>query len=312
MNHTTQYDRPLTTIHRVLLIGAAVPMVVFGVLGGIGTFYNMTRAFGSAGTALGVIAAGEGATTVLAVLTLVLTAFSQSTPAAVRTGLWAMPLAASVVGVLTAPSWSLTAVQALTPMAMCVSAEGLALMVRRTMVYRTGIDPEQQRRTADTTRRLAYLRAVAAKHPDEKRRRKAELEAWKVAGQAGAGDLVLGGDLVHVQRERLTIAADDALGEMFTIVAAPAAAALGEAPAAPAVAPASTATLDDVCTVAGVEIPAPGDAMTADQVAAVLRWLRYSTNPPMSGRQAIAAFRTHGFTATDAELWTAWRSIPTP
>ncbi|MER7757811.1 hypothetical protein [Kitasatospora sp. NPDC097643] len=311
MNHTTQYDRPLTRIHRVLLVAAAVPMLVFGVLGGIGTFSNMTRAFHSSGTALGVIAAGEGATAVLAILTLVLTAFSQATPALVRAGLWAMPLAAAVVGAVTAPTLPLAAVQALTPMGMCVSAEGLALMVRRTMVYRTGIDPEQQRRTADTTRRLAYLRAVAAKHPDAETRRKAELEAWKVAGEAGAGDLVLGGDLVDVQRERLTIAADDALSEMFTIVATPAA-ALGEAPAAPEATPASTATLDDVCAVAGVETPAPGDAMSADQVAAVLRWLRYSTNPPMSGRQAISAFRTHGFTATDAELWSAWRSIPTP
>ncbi|MCX4752008.1 hypothetical protein OG455_41945 [Kitasatospora sp. NBC_01287] len=304
----------------MLLVSAAVPMVVFGALGGVGTFSNMTRAFKSSGTALGVIAAGEGATAVLAVLTLVLTAFSQSTPAMVRTGLWAMPLAASVVGALTAPTWSLTAVQALTPMGMCVSAEGLALMVRRTMVYRTGIDPEQQRRTADTTRRLAYLRAVAAKHPDENRRRKAELEAWKVAGQAGAGDLVLGGELVDVQRERLTIAADDALSSMFTIVAAvPAAVAAaqvgaGGAPGAGALPqqPPAGSTLADVCAVAGITEPVPGDPMTADQVAAVLRWLRYSTNPPMSGRGAITAFRNDGYKATDAELWAAWRVVTGP
>ncbi|MFF4821329.1 hypothetical protein ACFY2K_42880 [Kitasatospora sp. NPDC001309] len=311
----------MTRLQRVLLTCAAVPMVVFGGLGGVGTFTNMTRAFGSAGTALGVIAAGEGATAVLAVLALVLTAFSQSTPALVRAGLWAMPAAAAVVGAVTAPTLPLAAVQALTPMGMCVSAEGLALMVRRTMVYRTGVDPEQQRRTADTTRRLAYLRAVAAQHPDEATRRRAELDAWKVAERAGAGDLVLGAELAEVQRERLSIAADDALSSMFTIVAAPALTSAEHhgAPTehpAPPTAPSAPqagagATLADVCTVAGVVEPTPGDTMTDDQVAAVLRWLRYSTNPPMSGRAAFTAFRSAGFTAPNDKLNEMWRALGT-
>uniref|UniRef100_UPI000D122C0C hypothetical protein n=1 Tax=Streptomyces sp. NRRL B-24484 TaxID=1463833 RepID=UPI000D122C0C len=239
MSHTTQYDRQLTRLHRALLVTAAVPMLGFGVMGGIGTYSNMTRAFADSGTALGVIAAGEGATAVLAVLTLVLTALSQSTPTLVRTGLWAMPAAAAVVGAVTASTLPLAAVQAITPMGMCVAAEGLALMVRRVMVYRTGIDPEARRRTADTTRRLAYLRAVAAQHPDAKTRRRAELKAWKVAEKAGDGDHQLGADLVQVQRERLTIAADDALSSMFTLVAVAPAAAVEAQVNAPAELPAA-------------------------------------------------------------------------
>ncbi|MEU3574723.1 hypothetical protein AB0E96_40925, partial [Kitasatospora sp. NPDC036755] len=148
--------------------------------------------------------------------------------------------------------------------------------------------------------------------------------AWRHAARVGEGDLQLGEDLAEVQRERLTIAADDALSGMFTLVAVAPAVALeaqvsapagapAVAPAPSAVAPAATgatgATLADVCMVAGLAEPVPGEPISDDQVAAVLRWLRFSTNPPMSGRAAIAAFRAAGYIATEARLWDAWRAI---
>lgn len=229
VNHNTQYARSLTGAQITVLTLAALPMAFFGVLGGVGTYTNMVRAFGSTGTALGVVAGGEGATAGLALLTLGLTLFAQTVPFVVRAGLWALPVVASTVGVLTASSGKLAAAQAMTPLAMCVSSEALALLARRTVVYRTGAD-------ADMVRQLAYLRAKATTHPNERARERAERKAWKVAASVGAGDIALGVELLEVQRAQLTGAAKDALASMFSLseTAALAAGESSESPAASA------------------------------------------------------------------------------
>ncbi|MEV5463996.1 conjugal transfer protein, partial [Streptomyces cellulosae] len=51
----------LTRVQVGVLAAAFVPMLATGVFGGIGTYSNIGHAYGK-GTALGALAAGEGAT----------------------------------------------------------------------------------------------------------------------------------------------------------------------------------------------------------------------------------------------------------
>lgn len=219
-------ERSLSRGQAVVLGAAAVPMVAFGALGALGTYTNITSVFHRSATALGVVAAGEGATLVLALVLVGLTMLGQSAPAAVRVGLWTLPAVASATGAAVAQSVTEAVVFAVTPMAMCVSAEGMGLLARRIVVYRTGVDAEAQRRNASVMQRLAYHRARAANHPDEKARKASEVESWKLAEKVGAGDALLGAHLVDVQRERMTAGADAALAGMFALpVTTPAAGA---------------------------------------------------------------------------------------
>ncbi|MFJ2196005.1 hypothetical protein [Streptomyces violaceusniger] len=197
-------ERSLSRGQAYVLGAAAVPMVAFGGMGAWGTYSNITSVFHRSATALGVVAAGEGATLVLALVLVGLTMLGQSAPAAVRIGLWTLPAVASLTGAAVAKSVTEAVVFAVTPMAMCVSAEGMGLLARRIVVYRTGVDAEAQRRNAAVMQRLAYHRARAANHPDEKARNGSELESWKLAKKVGAGDALLGANLVDVQRERMT------------------------------------------------------------------------------------------------------------
>src|SRR5690606_33343841 len=108
---------------------------------------------------LGVVAAGEGVTLVLALVMVLLTMLGQAAPWPVRAGLWAAPIAAAVVGIVVADSLTEAVVYGVTPMAMCAAAEGLGLVARRLVVYRTRVDVETQRRNAAIMRRIAYHRA---------------------------------------------------------------------------------------------------------------------------------------------------------
>src|SRR5690606_20502669 len=143
-------------------------------------------------TALGIVAAGEGATLVAALVMLGLTMLGQAAPLAIRAALWLLPAAASAVGTVIAPTLREAVVFAVTPMAMTVSAEGLALLARRIVVKVTGHDIEAQRRNAATLQRLAYHRARAAKHPSERVRSRSERISWRLARRVGAGDAQLG------------------------------------------------------------------------------------------------------------------------
>nr|CAH60140.1 putative conjugal transfer protein [Streptomyces tenjimariensis] len=189
-------------------------MVATGVAGGYGTYTNISLAYGS-GTAVGAVAAGEGATAVLALVLLGLTMLGQSSPLVIRAGLWALPAAASVMSAMAATTPGEVVIYALTPMGMTASAEGAAFLARRIVVHRDGRDAEAERRAAAVVQALAYHRARAANHPDEKVRRDSELQAWKLAGKVGIGDLELGDRLLGVQRERVTAGADAALVAMF-------------------------------------------------------------------------------------------------
>ncbi|WP_424883292.1 conjugal transfer protein [Streptomyces sp. SLBN-8D4] len=196
-------------------------MLATGVIGGIGTYSNIGHAYGR-GTALGALAAGEGATAVLALVLLGLTMLGQSSPRVVRMGLWALPAAASVMGAMAAPDPARTVIYALTPMGMSVSAEGMAFLARRIVVHTDGRDAEHERHTADLVQALAYHRARAAQHPTEWVRKFSERKSWRLARRIGVGDTALGSRLLDVQRDRVTEGADAALASMFGTPAAPA------------------------------------------------------------------------------------------
>ncbi|MDC0765676.1 conjugal transfer protein [Streptomyces sp. HD] len=209
MSHTK-----LTHVQIGVLAAAFVPMLATGVFGGIGTYSNIGHAYGK-GTALGALAAGEGATAVLALVLLGLTMLGQSSPRIVRTGLWALPAAAAVMGAMAAPDVGRTAIYALTPMGMSVSAEGMAFLARRIVVHTDGRDAEHERHTADLVQALAYHRARAAQHPTGWVRKWSERKSWRLARRVGVGDRALGSRLLDVQRDRVTAGADAALASMF-------------------------------------------------------------------------------------------------
>ncbi|MFE1323683.1 conjugal transfer protein [Streptomyces sp. NPDC058741] len=189
-------------------------MLATGVFGGIGTYSNIGHAYGK-GTALGALAAGEGATAVLALVLLGLTMLGQSSPRIVRAGLWALPAAAAAMGAMAAPDPGRTVIYALTPMGMSVSAEGMAFLARRIVVHTDGRDAENERRTADLVQALAYHRARATQHPSNRVRTWSERKSWRLARKVGVGDTALGSRLLDVQRDRVTAGADAALASMF-------------------------------------------------------------------------------------------------
>ncbi|MFF4040531.1 hypothetical protein [Streptomyces sp. NPDC001816] len=222
--------RELSTGQGVVLGAAAVIMAAVGGFGAWGTYTNVMAQFHRGATAAGVVAAGEGLALVLALTMLGLTMLGQSSPTVVRVGLWLAPMGACLTGLSIATTTAEAVVYAVTPLAMSGAAEGLGLIARRIVVFRTGVDAEVQRRNADAVQRLAYQQAVARNHPDEKTRQAALRESWKLAEQVGVGDAALGADLVQVQRVRLTEGADTALGDMYAGEQAPA--AIEQAPAA--------------------------------------------------------------------------------
>lgn len=207
---------PLTKAQGIVLAAAFAPMLATGFFGGRGTFTNISRAYGN-GTALGAVAAGEGATAVLALVLMGLTMLGQSSPRVIRLGLWALPAAASAMAATAAQSPGRIVIYALTPMGMCVSAEGMAFLARRIVVHQEGRDAEAEAKAAAVVRELAYQRAVAVNHPDAKIRAAAERTSWKLARKVGMGDRSLGLRLLEVQRERVTHGADAALAAMFGV-----------------------------------------------------------------------------------------------
>ncbi|MEV6167572.1 conjugal transfer protein [Streptomyces sp. NPDC051954] len=216
--NTPQTRKPLTKTQKTVLTAAFVPMLLTGVAGGIGTFSNIGHAYGE-GTALGAVAAGEGATAVLGLVLLGLTMLGQSSPWPIRVGLWALPAAASVMAAMAGPDAGRTVIYAVTPMGMCVSAEGMAFLARRIVVHTDGHDAESERKAAAIVQALAYHRARAANHPDEKIRDRSERKSWRLARRVGVGDVALGSRLLDVQRDRVTDGADAALSAMFAGIA---------------------------------------------------------------------------------------------
>jgi hypothetical protein len=191
-------------------------MAAVGIGGAIGTYANAAAELHRSETALGIVAAGEGATLVAALLMVGVTMLGQSAPFIARAALWTLPAAAAVMGLAIAPAIREAFIYALTPLAMTASAEGISFLARRIVVFRSQNDIEAQRRNADIMRRIAFHAAQAERHPDQKVRDKSALKAWKLMRQIGEGDSQLGSGLIGVQRDRLTEGADIALMGMLT------------------------------------------------------------------------------------------------
>jgi hypothetical protein len=196
-------------------------MVVVGAFGAWGTYSNAVTEFHRQATAAGVVAAGEGLTLILALVMLGRTMLNMPSPGVVRGGMWVAPLSASGIGVSIANDVREAAVYAVTPLAMSGAAEGLGLIARSIVVYRTGLDAEVMRRNADAARQLAFQRAVADGHPDERKKKAAVRRYWRLAKYVGVGDAELGTGLVDVQRVRVREGADAALASMYGGQASP-------------------------------------------------------------------------------------------
>jgi len=199
-----------------VLTVATLIMAAVGIGGAIGTYANANAELKRSETALGIVAAGEGATLVAALVMVGVTMLGQAAPFIARAALWVLPAAAAVMGLAIAPTPREAVIYALTPLAMTASAEGVSFLARRIVAYRTGTDTEAQRRNADITRRIAFHAAQAERHPDKKVRAKSALTAWKLMREIGEGDSQLGSGLITVQRDRLTEGADTALQAMLT------------------------------------------------------------------------------------------------
>ncbi|MFB8043187.1 hypothetical protein ACFC8F_18075 [Streptomyces hydrogenans] len=68
-------------------------------------------------------------------------------------------------------------------------------------------------------------------------------------------------------------------------------------------------TLAEVAVVTGVTVPEPSVPLTDEQLIVVLRYLRYSADPPLSYRQAAAAFREQGFVGAESRIRAAWGAL---
>lgn len=207
--------RELTKGQTHVLRAAAVAMVVVGGFGAWGTYSNAAAEFHRQATAAGVVAAGEGLTLILALIMLGKTMLGQPSPFVVRGGMWLAPLSAACIGLTIASDVREAAVYAVTPLAMSGAAEGLGLIARSIVVYRTGVDAEVMRRNADVARQLAFNRAVADSHPGKWKKKFAVRRYWRLARYVGVGDTELGAGLVDVQRVRVREGADAALASMY-------------------------------------------------------------------------------------------------
>ncbi|MFI0156208.1 hypothetical protein [Streptomyces lydicus] len=208
--------RSLTGGQIAVFVITTIPMIAVGIGGAIGTYSNAASELHRSETAVGVVAAGEGATLVAALVMIGVTMLGQAAPLVIRSALWILPAAASVMGLTIASDTKEAVVYALTPLAMTASAEGISFLARRIVAHTTGIDVEAQRRNAEIMRKIAYHQARAARHPNDKVRKESALEAWKLMSRIGQGDAQLGSGLIDVQRNRLTNGADTALLTMLT------------------------------------------------------------------------------------------------
>jgi hypothetical protein len=70
-------------------------------------------------------------------------------------------------------------------------------------------------------------------------------------------------------------------------------------------------TLEELAAINGIALPQPGVTLTDEQLEVVLRWLRYSMEPPRSYRQAQDAFRRAGFQGGEHRVRRIWGEIET-
>lgn len=200
----------LTKGQTAVLVLAATPMAVVGVAGAVATYVNMDNVLHRGASALGMVAAGEGATLICALVALAVTLMGQHTPAPVRLGMWLVPLAASGVGVALAPSNGEAVVMGFTPLAMTAAGEGVAFVARRVVAYRTGVDIEQQRRSG-----LLLWHANRARNGRGPGRFLSKAAVWRLTRKFAETDGQLSIQLAEVQRYRIQQGADANLADIL-------------------------------------------------------------------------------------------------
>lgn len=193
----------LTWGQAAVLAAAALPMVAVGAAGAVATFVNMNRVLGSGASALGMVAAGEGAVLIASLVALAVTLMGQHTPAVVRAAMWLLPLAASGAGIALAPDHINAVVMAFTPLAMTASGEGVAFVARRVVAYRTGTDLEAQRRSG-----LLLWHANRAANGKGLAKWRSERAVWRLTKLFAATDGQMSVQLGEVQRYRIGEGAD--------------------------------------------------------------------------------------------------------
>lgn len=98
-----------------VFIAATLVMAAVGIGGAIGTYANAAAELHRSETALGMVAAGEGATLVAALVMVGVTMLGQPAPLVVRAALWVLPATAGVMGLAIAPAVREAVIYALTP-----------------------------------------------------------------------------------------------------------------------------------------------------------------------------------------------------
>jgi len=214
----------------LVLVLACVPMAAVGIAGAVATFVNMDRILKSGASALGMVAAGEGATLICALVALAVTLMGQHTPTVVRLGMWLLPLVAAVAGVAMASGTNERIMMAVTPMAMTAAGEGVAFVARRVVAHRTGVDIEQQRRSG-----LLLWHANRAKNGGWLGQRISQAAVWRLTKAFAETDNQLSVQLGEIQRYRISDGAD---ANLAYVLAGPVNKG-HKAPQRPAVAPAA-------------------------------------------------------------------------
>ena len=243
----------LTKGQAAVLVAASLPMAAAGVAGGVASYFNFASLLASRSNAISLVLAGEGATVICALVALAVTLMGQHTPGPARAGLWLIPLAASVAGVAIAPDLNTRIVMALSPLAMTAAGEGITLVARRIVAYRTGIDIEQQRRSG-----LLLWHANRAANGSGLGRRISKAAVWRLTKQFAATDSQLSVQLGEIQRYRVGEGADNNLAAVLSGAAvrpSDASAALGAGSERPAVAAAPQ--LPELPYEAAADQPAP-------------------------------------------------------
>lgn len=217
-----------------VLIATAAPLAVIGIAGAVASFFNFrTILDGQAAAALSIVVAGEGATLSAALVMLALTLLGQHSPAPARAALWLLPLVAAVAGGILAPNLNMKVVMVAAPLAMTVAGEGVTLVARRIVAYRTGVDIEQQRRSG-----LLLWHANRSVNGGAVGRRISKAAVWRLTRQFAATDAQMSVQLGEVQRYRIGEGADANLAAVLSgTVTRPAKAS--EAPRKAVVAPAA-------------------------------------------------------------------------
>lgn len=194
----------------LVLVLACAPMAAVGIAGAVATFTNMDRILNSSASALGMVAAGEGATLICALVALAVTLMGQHTPPVVRLGMWLLPLVAAVAGVVMASGTNEKIMMGVTPMAMTAAGEGVAFVARRVVAYRTGVDIEQQRRSG-----LLLWHANRAMNGGWVGKRMSQAAVWRLTKAFAETDSQLSVQLGEIQRFRISDGADSNLARVL-------------------------------------------------------------------------------------------------